>query len=371
MPPIDIVDHSRAGLVTEVQAADPLGADAALTAVPGLNARGDVAGLVALMRSIAPTLDEIETWSPVDCLAAMRDLGLIIGSIRRHGPEPLDLAPELTPALLRLGERTDMVPRDTILHYTVWNPAGPRQRMYTDDEQEGHLQEAVRMVFDDFQVALARLEEISTLEVTDPRFGERLAEVADRLQPTVASMGLVASHVTPEFFAHGLRPYLEAARIDGTDYYGPAAAQLPMWLIDKALWANDRNEAEYEEFLANLVPYSLPRWRRLHERLAGSPSVAGRVVAAFGPDPQNAPAEVTAAATALVRALRVVVMFRGRHLGIARRVYEIDDTYTEGSGGGSVDLLRQILDLTKENARLAPHVPANRTPRQRTAGDPA
>ncbi|MGX6603281.1 monodechloroaminopyrrolnitrin synthase PrnB family protein [Micromonosporaceae bacterium Da 78-11] len=368
MHPTDIVDHSRTGLVAEVQAADPLGADEAITTVPGLNARGDVAGLVALIRAIAPTVDEVGGFSSVDCLAAMRDLGLIIGAIRRHGPEPLDLAPELTPVLLLLGERTAMVPRDTILHYTVWNPTGPRQRMYTDDEQEGYLQESVRMVFPDLQAALARLEELSTVQVTDPRFAAHLGEIADRLRPTVESMGVVAAHVTPLFFAHGLRPYLEAARVDGVDYFGPAAAQLPMWLVDKALWANDRNEAGYEDFLVNLVPYSLPRWRRLHESLTGSPSVAGRVVAAFGPEPQDAPETVKAAAAALVRTLRVVVMFRGRHLGIAQQVYELDNTYTEGSGGGSVDLLRQILELTKENARLAPHPPAARTPRQRTAG---
>ncbi|MEU4625440.1 monodechloroaminopyrrolnitrin synthase PrnB family protein [Actinoplanes sp. NPDC023801] len=372
MHPSPTIDYERPALTAEVQAADPLHADPVIATVPALNNKGDVAGLIAAMRAIAPMAGTVAGWGPVECLAAMRDLGLIIGSVKRHGPEPLNLAPELVPVLQLLGERTDMVPRDTILHYTVWNPAGPRQRMYTDDQQEGHLQESVRIVFPDLQKALGRLEGLSDLAPADALFAVHLGEVAELLQPTVESMALVSRHVTPAFFAHGLRPYLEAARIDGVDYFGPAAAQLPMWLVDKALWANDHNDTEYEEFLLNLVPYSLPRWRRMHANLAGGPSLAGRVVAAFGPDPERAPIAVRNSAAALVRALRVVVMFRGRHLGIARQVYELDDTYTEGSGGGSVDLLRQILNLTKENARLSgrPTEPgsATRPPAQRSAG---
>jgi monodechloroaminopyrrolnitrin synthase len=366
MSSTDALDFASAVLTGEVQAADPLNADRVLASVPGLNAAADVPGLVAALRAIAPGLATIDGLGIADSLAALRDLGLIMGSIRRHGPEPLDLAPELTPALLALGRRTDMVPRDTILHYTVWNPPGVRQRMYSDDEQEGYLQESVRMVWPDLHAALAALERLSFLDLHDPGFAPLLDAVADRLQPTVASMTLVARHVTPEFFAFGLRPYLEAARVDGVDYFGPAAAQLPIWLVDKALWATDHTDEDYEPFLLGLVPYSLPRWRRLHERLTGTPSIAGRLVAALGADPEattrRSPA-LRAGAEAAVRALRVLVTFRGRHLGIARRVYDLDDTYTEGSGGGSVDLLRQILDLTKENARRSrpsPVVPAPR-----------
>jgi monodechloroaminopyrrolnitrin synthase len=59
-------------------------------------------------------------------------------------------------------------------------------------------------------------------------------------------------------------------------------------------------------------------------------------------------------AQALVRALRTVITFRGRHLGIASQVYEADmQDFAAGSAGGSVDLLRQILDLTRLNACLA------------------
>jgi hypothetical protein len=53
----------------------------------------------------------------------------------------------------------------------------------------------------------------------------------------------------------------------------------------------------------------------------------------------------------VARLLRVIVVFRGRHLTVARRAYHADvRLYDHGSGGASTDLLRQISDLTREAA---------------------
>ncbi|MBX7268180.1 hypothetical protein KIF24_20545 [Micromonospora sp. Llam7] len=79
--------------------------------------------------------------------------------------------------------------------------------------------------------------------------------------------------------------------------------------------------------------------------------------------------EVRESAVALLRAMRTLVTFRGRHLGIAQRVYEVEtDRFTTGSGGGSVELLRGVLTLTKENARLAVGSPAAAVPKPRSGG---
>jgi hypothetical protein len=180
------------------------------------------------------------------------------------------------------------------------------------------------------------------------------------LQNTLYRTGItlvrvVIKNVKPAYFARELRPYLEAVNIGGGPYFGPAAAQVPMWLVDELLWASDRNDPGYQEFLLPLVPYALPRWRSLHEVVAGTPSAATRVISAMATDSGS---DVIRSAQALVRALRTVVTFRGRHLGIASQVYEVDiQDFAAGSAGGSVDLLRQILDLTRLNARLAraPH----------------
>ena len=64
-------------------------------------------------------------------------------------------------------------------------------------------------------------------------------------------------------------------------------------------------------------------------------------------------AVVLLGARALARLLRTVVVFRGRHLGLARRAYQAElRLYPVGSGGASVQLLRQVIDLTRRNANL-------------------
>lgn len=346
---LDSLDYDDPGHVEIVRALDPLGADGACRRLPELNARADVPAMVATLRSLLP--NDVSGFTAHECLAVMRDLGIFLGSVKRHGVEPEPLVPEMTPVLLELGARTDLVPRDTILHYTTWNPVGERERRYTDDSQETYLQDSVRMVFDDIQTGLACGESLHDLEPRDLEFAATLDEFARRLGSMVDSMELVIKHVTPAYFARGLRPYLEAVDVAGRPYLGPAAAQVPMWLVDQVLWASDRNDPEYEDFLLPLVPYALPRWRKVYASIAGTPSVATRLVGALGAGDDDA---VIRGAQALVRALRTVVAFRGKHLGIASQVYEVDtQDFAAGSAGGSVDLLRQILDLTRTNARLA------------------
>lgn len=344
----DSLDYDDLTHVEVVRALDPLGADEACRRLPAMNARADVPALVAALRSLLP--EDVAGYTPHECIAAMRDLGIFLGSIKRHGVEPEPLVPEMTPVLLELGARTDLVPRDTILHYTTWNPVGDRERRYADDVQETYLQDSVRMVFADIQVGLAHGEALRSLTPHDPAFAWTLDEMARRLESMVDSMRLVIDHVTPAYFARGLRPYLEAVDVAGRPYFGPAAAQVPVWLVDEVLWASDRNDPEYEDFLLPLVPYALPRWRKAHATIVGTPSVATRLIDALGTGDDDA---VIRSAQSLVRALRTVVTFRGRHLGIASQVYEVDrQDFAAGSAGGSVDLLRQILDLTRTNARL-------------------
>jgi hypothetical protein len=320
--------------------------------------------MVTGLRMMLPDAQALGGFSVHDCVAAMRNLGFFLGSVRRHGSEPVPLVPQAVPVLRELAGRTAMVPRDTVLHYTVWNPTGPRRRRYTDDAQEDHLQESVRIVFADIHHGIGICAELFEPAPEDPAFPVLMNAFADRLASLVDSMRYTHDNVTPRFFAEGLRPYLESVRIEGHDYLGPAAAQLPLWLIDEATWSADRPAPQYEEFWRALVPYGLPRWRDLHPRWDGRASIVTRLLAAAGRDPEQAVLREGAAAT--VRALRTVVTFRGRHLGIASQVYETPAReFATGSGGGSVELLRDIMDLTKLNARLvhgSPAEPAGRVP---------
>jgi hypothetical protein len=71
------------------------------------------------------------------------------------------------------------------------------------------------------------------------------------------------------------------------------------------------------------------------------------------------------ATVALRAALQHLLTFRGRHITIARWAYEQGvGLYPAGSGGGDIDLLRSILDLTRQNRAMVTNVtPVSAPPR--------
>lgn len=343
-------DFGSPAQIAAVQALDPLGADDACGLLPALNAAADVPGLVATVRSLVPDPAATALYSPDEALAAIRDLGVFLGSLKRHGTQPLHAVPELLPVLLELGRRTDMVPRDTVHHYGTWNPLGPRRRRYTTDPQEEILQESVRMVLPRLREGLEICGMLDELDPGHPLFASFADRLTEHVSTMVDSIDLVISKVSPIFFARVLRPYFEEIDVAGTEYLGPAAAQVPLWLIDQAVWASDRGDADYTAFLTESLPYGLPRWRRYYEGRQNQPSLVTRLAEALS---TRSGEEIQPAAEAVARLLRVIVVFRGRHLGVARQAYaEEVRLYRHGSGGAGVDLLRQILDLTRENAML-------------------
>ncbi|MFD0145290.1 MULTISPECIES: monodechloroaminopyrrolnitrin synthase PrnB family protein [unclassified Streptomyces] len=340
--------------IADIRDADPLGADALLAAVPAMNDHADVPALTVALRALLPDRELAAEWSVVDALAAMRDLGILLGSLKRHGTQPAAAVPEVVPILELLGRRTDMVPRDTVHHYTTWNPLGPRQRMYTGDPMEGRLQEAVRMTFPGLVAALDTCARLATLEPYDPGFAVALDRTAHHVQSIVDAIDFTVAHVSPEYFALTLRPYFEEIDVDGRDYLGPAAAQVPLWLIDLTLWQCDRSDPAYDAFLADSVEYSLPSWRGFHARYAGGISAVSKLSAAVSWESgDRLPPQLAASAHALGRVLKILKTFRARHIGIARKAYADDvRLYDEGSGGAPVALLRSILDLTRDNETL-------------------
>ncbi|MEE1757101.1 monodechloroaminopyrrolnitrin synthase PrnB family protein [Streptomyces sp. SP18CS02] len=340
--------------IADIRAADPLGADAVLAALPAMNRDADVPALTVALRALVPDLDRVAGWSVVEALAAMRDIGMLLGSLKRHGTEPVAAVPDVLPVLEALARRTDMVPRDTVHHYTTWNPLGRRQRMYTGEQIEAHLQEAVRMVFPCLVAALDTCGELARLEPYDPGFAVALDRTAQHVQTMVDSIDFTVAHVPPAFFARTLRPYFEEIDVDGRDYLGPAAAQVPLWLIDLTLWQSDRSTPEYDDFLTETARYSLPPWRAFHAAHRAGTSAVGKLSAALSWETvHRMPPRLTASAVSLARVLRVLKTFRARHMGIARKAYSDDlRLYDEGSGGAPLALLRAVLDLTRDNETL-------------------
>jgi hypothetical protein len=340
------------GAAQRVWQLDPLGADGPLHQLRRMNARADLAAIVNLLRDLLPTTGQVARYTEGDCLAVMRDLGLLLGSTRRHGVEPVEAVPRVEPILVALAARTHLVPRDTLQHYVMWSaPEGVRARMYTGDPMEAQLKAAVRVSMPPLAQAIRICARLRALEPSDHAFTACLDELTHRLAPLATAITAVLETVTPEYFARALRPYFEPVRVNGTAYLGPAAAHLPLPLIDLTLWASDRGCAEYEAFWRESIPYTLPMWRDLFESWAGGTSLVTRVAAAWAAT--GGTTRVRAATAALARALRCLVAFRGRHLRIARPAYRKPvRLHPVGSGGATVEMLATVLQLTRDNANL-------------------
>ena len=342
--------------ITRIQVSDPLEADDLLKQLPVMNDAKDSTGVADLLRTLSaralsatsPGLPE-----PIEGMAMMRDLGIVLGSVKRHGTEPLDVVPELTPLLLALGQQTDQVPRDTVQHYTSWNPPGERRRTYTTDEQEVWLQDAVRRVFPELSASLSITETLLQLDPRDARFAPTAVQLTGTVQPMLETIDTVTAQVSPVFFAKQLRPYFEEITVDGVEYLGPAAAQVPLWLVDLCLWASDRNGTAYSSFLNDSLPYALPDWRDFHERHRDQKSLVTLVSELLTESAGEDSSALQASAVALRELLRVLKTFRGRHIGIAKKAYDEQvRLYDAGSGGAPVALLKEIIDLTRTNENL-------------------
>ncbi|MDN0076113.1 DUF1864 family protein [Crenobacter sp. SG2303] len=353
-------EHAYFNIKT-IQNLDPLQADARLSTLPALNGNADTAALTQLLRSLAKDIATCRIESAEAALAAMRDIGIVAGSLKRHGIEPVAAVPEIEPPLIALGRYSNMIPRDTVHHYTSWNPPGERRRTYTGDEQERWLQDAVVHVFPNLSASLSISEALSEMDPRDARFAPMIGMLSDASRSMIDAIDSVTSRVSPVFFAQVMRPYFEEFTVEGTPYLGPAAAQAPLWLIDLCVWASDRNQPDYERFLLESVQYSLPPWRDFHARHASKTSLVTKVADLLQSQAGEPDEGIVQSASRLADLLYQLKVFRGRHIGIARRAYSPDvRLYDQGSGGAPVELLKRILDLTRENEALMQLRPRSR-----------
>ncbi|WP_186818200.1 monodechloroaminopyrrolnitrin synthase PrnB family protein [Nocardia ninae] len=330
---------------------DPLSADALLARLPELNAAADVPQLVTSFRELLWRAREIELTDVADRLAAMRDVGMLLSSLQRHGVEPLEAAPEGTDALLAWGLSVDMVPRDTVLHYGVWNPRGKRQRMFLGDREENVIIDAVRVgtiLIDEIAPTIAGLAEIHP---RDAAFGEICHTTADQLETLPELMNDVYRNVDPvDFYAARLRPFMADVVIADRQYYGPAPVHVPLYLIDRLVWSADHPDADLRYFQHDIVKYALPHWRRLFERTEGTPSLITRLIREFDRPTGPPPTKLADAMDGAIRIMNALVTFRTLHNRMAGGAYTDATRHPTGMAGVSPGLLDHILTLTHDCA---------------------
>lgn len=322
-----------------------------MTRLPALNQAADVSALTAFLTEVAATYSP--SGDRVEAAAAMRDIGMVLASLKRHGVEPCSAVPQIEPLLLRLGELTHMCPRETVAHYGPWNPSGPRERRYTGDDREGVLIDSVRVGIP-LVVRMSRelLDAMGSQPFSEEFFAELQAAryTAEKL---VDVLGTVRDDVTPWYFARYIRPYFEAIQVAGESYMGAAAAHMPLYVVDLVLWKPQA--ADFLELLEHSRLHATPSWRELLAEADSLPESLSQLVAAELAERPGPLAE--RAAKELRKLFRALVTFRGRHAALARQAYTVEtDVYETGSGGGTPE---QLLTIVREMQSASQAIASN------------
>jgi monodechloroaminopyrrolnitrin synthase len=338
-------EHPWLGAQDKIQSLDPLNFDQTLPVLHALNKDGDTHEIIQLLYRHLPVPEKLDGFSYEASIAAMRDLGIFIGILKRHGIEPVDALPELEYVLLVLMVKTGLPPRDTLIHYTAWNPSDERIRTYTGLEDEKQLIESVKIAYPSLLEAINLLDKIHSIPLNDPSFVEHCHSVREMLEGMVRGIVLAKRKVAPEVFANELRFYYDSIKVDYNNVYmGPGAVEMPMFLIDHLLWSCDCDDQVYADFKKGYLSYNLPVVREVYYRYDKMPSLTTRMSNAFAEDPSM---EHFNSAIALSELFTVLKSFRMPHKKVAESAYQHQDDnhHQKGSGGYAVDILQHIIDL--------------------------
>lgn len=332
---------------------DPLDGDGALTRVPLLNEKKDTIALVLMLVDLLPSIPTAETFDFYQAGAAMRDIGILLGSLKRHGVEPVNVIPELEDKLNLLGKRTHLPPRDTLIHYTIWNPVGERQRTYTGTQDEKFLIESVYMAMNPLIHAIFYLKQLHTIPLQSPVFAEVCDKVAEHFEAMVKGVVNARRNVSPSYFAQELRFYYDPILLNDRMYLGPGAVEMPVFVFDHLLWSANCQDAMYKEFKNTYVPYIQDYVRDVyHEFLYQDSLVAKAIKSLHANEPYKA--EKLHGAKSIIRLFNLLKSFRMPHKKLAEEAYaqnvqKEEDHRKKGSGGYEPEILQHILKLNLQS----------------------
>lgn len=329
----------------QIKCLDPLRFDPHIQRLHELNRAGKADEIGALLNYLLSGLKNTESLTEEECVAVMRDLGIFMGILKKMGFEPVQQHPALLPVLCSIANRTAMPPRDTLLHYTLWNPDNERTRSYTGASDELDLIRSVKMSYPDLLLAIIMLDKLYISSFV----GEEFKSTCDVIRESISSMidGIVHAkrNVSPAFFANELRFYYDPIIVDRPEpYMGPGAVEMPMFLFDHILWNCDLEDEQYNGFKESFLPYNFEFVRKTYMYYKGKPSVWSSVIKNLSESPS---VETLKAAEAVLDFSYILKGFRKPHKRLADQsyAYKQDFNRATGSGGYSVDILDKIMDL--------------------------
>ena len=354
LPTIEFAGSNLAGELTSedyyISSLDPLQADQMMPLIPQYNQQRDTIALVLALVDMLPSLAEAEGYDTQQAAAAMRDIGIMLGSLKRHGVEPENVIPELEEKLRRLGNLSDLPPRDTLIHYVRWNPEGNRQRTYTGTSDERQLIKSVKIAFSPLHQAINLLDELYEIPLHTPYFVAVCEEAASHFEAMVQGIVHAKRQVSPQYFSEELRFYFDPITLSGHEYLGPGAVEMPVFIFDHILWSCDLNDAKLTEFKESYTPYSQLPIRQLYQKYQGMPSLTSQVIQALASEPSHT-AQHQRSVKSFQRLFTLLKSFRAPHKKLAEKAYkhaQKSEYRDKGSGGYSPSILQYILQRNLE-----------------------
>lgn len=327
----------------EVQELDPLNADDfLLTSLPQLNANGDAEAIVKQLDTLLLNPDEIKRLSITEARAALRDLGHLAASLRKHNAD-VNALPRLKENLLLLGNLIDEVPRDTVFSYGPRNPNGERQRRFTNLKEEGFFIESFKMGMKDLYEGTGSLLRAGQVGPQSLEWEKACEAAMATFEHMATAIRGIRKSLPPEIFTHYLRPYFEPIILNDKIYFAPGGAQMPVLLFDQLIWGSDSGDATYTAYKLDNISYSPASVRNFFHSLDGSKSLVTLMLDArenSGATPQDSNAK------ALLNLLNSIVRFRTPHRKVANDNFALRSEAAIGSGGYPPKILDVLIEQT-------------------------
>jgi monodechloroaminopyrrolnitrin synthase len=333
----------------QVAALDPLASDILMSKVPEWNEVANIGEMVCALQVMCKKA-LLETRSYYELLAIVRDLGILAGSLRRHGQEPIVLVPELEAIFLRAGSLTDLIPRDTLMHYTVWNPSEGRLRLYTKNAQEPDLIASIKQSFPAIREATRHLFELRDYPLHQQRTLRLTYQIAHSLRDFILGLHHAMRHVEPAIFIKEFRPFFEPFRVGFEQFRGPGAVTMPLHVFDFLLWGTSEQDPRYIQFTADYVPYNTGEFRQYFLRARNTPSLLDRLEADLNRTKPTLGSQ--ALLSPVIVCMKRVRAFRNAHLKYAIMAYHgaTQHDFKSGSGGHTTADLDWLSNLTTKHA---------------------
>lgn len=336
----------------QAQNADPFGADMRLVEdVPRFNQAADCGGLLKILRELVAVAPKAASLSPPEAWAAIRDLGFVMGPIKRRGVEPVPDVPKLGDYLLQLAERAGCLhPRDDVFTLTVANPTGTRRRTYTNSPSEYAFIEAVGVSMVTMDRCIADICTMLQHPLHSAHFEAWAKQAADTFQGVIDALLSVRTRVDPDWFANIFTRNLEKIAINGGSYHGPSADQTQMLLIDWILYG--QSDPHYVAFFNSLQQHLRPLHRQImsqHRQVHGG-SVLDMVRRKYAQSLTIDAGQTDRSVQSIIRLLKRIRTFRYPHRKIAIDSFAMRDENRQiGSGGLTPDSdLRKLIDWTEQ-----------------------